>query len=370
MRGRKPRPLTISRADLPRLQQMARSLSLPWFKVRRARIVLAVAAREKIAAVAGQVQCNVSTVRRICHRYRQKGLSGLVACPSRPGRPARISTIQKAQVVRLACLEPVAKGLHITHWSSTDLARQAMLEGIVPAVSARSVRRILQAVDLQPHRTRFWKTATLNAEFLEHAVRVLWCYTYADYLARRGIWVVCADELPNFQVLERYPLRRAIPGSIEQREYEYKRHGTINVLVFLAVHSGRMQAECLETKNANQYVRALRHFRRNHRSLAGAYLIHDEDPTHTAGNTQDYLETHHWWRSCMIPVHASWLNQAELLLDTFELHYLKRGSWRSRNELTEHVTAAWPEYNRLYAHPFEWHWSIPKMRGWFAKHAS
>ena len=27
---------------------------------------------------------------------------------------------------------------------------------------------------------------------------------------------------------------------------------------------------------------------------------------------------------------------------------------------------AWPEYNRLYAHPFEWTWTNQKMRQWFA----
>jgi hypothetical protein len=80
----------------------------------------------------------------------------------------------------------VARGLHITHWSSTDLARQAVADGIVAAISPRRVRRILAAVDLQPQRTRFWKTARLNAQFMERAVRVLWCYTHAEQLARRG----------------------------------------------------------------------------------------------------------------------------------------------------------------------------------------
>jgi hypothetical protein len=44
--------------------------------------------------------------------------------------------------------------LYITHWSSADLARQAMADGIIDTISPRSVRDILRAVDLQPHRTR------------------------------------------------------------------------------------------------------------------------------------------------------------------------------------------------------------------------
>jgi hypothetical protein len=58
-----------------------------------------------------------------------------------------IYPLQRAQIVGLACLEPVAKGLHNTHWTSEDLARQAVAEGIVPAVSERTIRRILHDVD-------------------------------------------------------------------------------------------------------------------------------------------------------------------------------------------------------------------------------
>jgi hypothetical protein len=290
--------------------------------------------------------------------------------PTAPDAPSGFPPLQRVQIIQLACLEPVARGLLITHWTSADLARQAVQDGIVEAISPRSVRRILHAVDLQPHRTRFWKTARLDAEFMERAVKILWCYTYANHLARQGYWVVCADELPNFQVLERVPIRRAIPGSIEQREFEYKRHGTVTVLFFLIVHTGRMEAVCFPNKSAVHYTEALRHFRRRHRHLRGVYLVHDGDSTHTGGCTPGYLEEcRRWWRPRLLPPDASWLNQAEPLLDAFELHYLKRGSWRTKEAFGQHVAAAWPEYNRFYAHPFNWEWTIPKMKQWFAKHS-
>jgi hypothetical protein len=119
--------------------------------------------------------------------------------------------------------------LHITHWSSIDLARQAVADGIVDSISPRSIRRILHEVDLQPHRTRFWKTARLNAVFMERAVKILWCYTYADHLARHGYWVVCADELPNFQILGE--CRSAVPSQFDRAAVQYKRRSTVNILV-------------------------------------------------------------------------------------------------------------------------------------------
>jgi hypothetical protein len=75
-----------------------------------------------------------------------------------------------------------------------------------------------------------------------------------------------------------------------------------------------------------------------------------------------------WVEESIHTVHASWLDQAELLLDAFAYRSLKRGSWCSRADFIEHVEHAWPEYNRLYAHPFEWTWTNQKMRRWFADH--
>lgn len=290
------------------------------------------------------------------------------------GDPAAVTgfpPLQRAQVVQLACLEPVAKGLHITHWSSEDLARQAVLDGIVPAISARTIRRILNVVDLQPHRTRYWRTAHLDRRFKERAEKVLWCYAHAVRLAKRGIWVVCADEMPNRQVLERRPIRRPIPGSIEQQEFEYTRHGTVNILTFLVVHTGRMEAVCLEANDAEHDIPALRRFRREHRWLRGIFLIHDGGASHIAGKTADYFAgCHGWWHPRLTPAHASWLDQGELLNNAFGCRYLKRGSWSSREEYIAHVSASWPEYNRLYAHPFEWTWTNHRMRRWFAEHAT
>src|SRR5208337_3022513 len=103
--------------------------------------------------------------------------------------------------------------------------------------------------------------------------------------------------------------------------------------------------------------------------LRGVYLIHDGDPSHTARLTQEYLRScRGWWRSRFTPVHASWLDQAEILNNAFGYHYLRRGSWRNQEEFIAHIVASWLEYNQLYAHPFEWTWTNQKMRRWFAEH--
>src|SRR5450759_2951510 len=130
-----------------------------------------------------------------------RGCSPMAASDDRGDTP-RFPPLQRAQIVALACLEPVARGLHITHWSREDLALQAVTDGIVPTISARTIGRILDDVDLQPHRTRYWRTTRLDARFKQRAEKVLWCYANAEKLVRHGFWVVCADEMPNRPVLE------------------------------------------------------------------------------------------------------------------------------------------------------------------------
>lgn len=91
MRGRKPRRLSLDPADLTILQRIARSESLPWYQVRRARIVLANAQGVHNSTIAFQIQCNEATVWRTCRRYQRGGLTELLMPPVRPGSPGRIS---------------------------------------------------------------------------------------------------------------------------------------------------------------------------------------------------------------------------------------------------------------------------------------
>ncbi len=91
MRGRKPRGISVTAHDIPILQQIARSRTIPWFQVQRARVILAMAGGERVQTVAIKMQCDPSTVWRICRRYEQDGLSDLLSDAPRSGHPDEIS---------------------------------------------------------------------------------------------------------------------------------------------------------------------------------------------------------------------------------------------------------------------------------------
>lgn len=289
--------------------------------------------------------------------------------PGQGGR-GKFPPLQRVEIEQLACCEPSGIGLEITHWSTRTLARVAVARGSLPHIAHSTVSLLLQGADLQPHRFRYWKTPTLNAEFRQRAAQVLWCYERATTLAEQGEVVICMDEKPHFQVLERScPPTLMRPGQIERQEFEYIRHGTLNLLVALVVHTGQMRGWCLDRNDSAHLCQVLPQLFYQHRRRRRIHLIWDGGPSHTAGDTQALLRAYHpQVRLLLTPAHASWLNQAELLLRAFAARYLSRGSWPSRQQLIEHLEASWPEYNRLFAHPFTWSWTRRHMHQWMDRH--
>ena len=72
MRGRKPCPLSIGSHDRNLLREVARSETLAWCQVRRARTVLAIDTGQRTSAVASWPGCDVGTVRRTCRRCSRR----------------------------------------------------------------------------------------------------------------------------------------------------------------------------------------------------------------------------------------------------------------------------------------------------------
>jgi len=93
----------------------------------------------------------------------------------------------------------------------------------------------------------------------------------------------------------------------------------------------------------------------------------DNGGSHIDRHTTAYFSAHPRLRVVYTPAHASWLNQAELLLRAFTDKYLDRFDCESRQQLIDHLKASWPEYNHRFAHPFSWSWTRRHMYAWAEK---
>jgi hypothetical protein len=288
--------------------------------------------------------------------------------PALAGQP-RFPPLERARIENLACTQPAEHGVLVTHWSVRTLRTVALRRSIVSA-HYTTIAGILRTATLQPHRWRYWKTTVWDAAAVRQAAKVLWCYEHALWLLERGILVVCVDEKPNLQVLERArPIRPMIPGHIEQQEFEYLRHGTVNLLVGMTVHDGQMWAEGLDANDGSHFRPAILRYLNRFQDYVGIYLVMDNGASHIAAETRTLLRglKAPWVRLCYTPPHASWLNQAELLLGAFSERYIRRGSWDSRQAMLDHIGASYLEYNDLFAHPFQWSWTRLDFRQWIEK---
>lgn len=271
---------------------------------------------------------------------------------------------ERQKVEWLARQAPASVGRKETHWSQRSLAQAA--EAYVGSIDPTTVGDILREAHLQPHRFRYWKSVVWDAEAVARTTRILWYYERTESLWQRGEVILCVDEKPNIQALERAkPTQPMQPNRVECQEFEYIRHGTVNLLAALVVYNGRMWAECLDKNDGEHFRAAVRRLLHPYNWAKRIHLIIDEGPSHTSGDTtaffRDLAPRVH---VLFTPVDGSWLNQAESLLEAFSERYLLRGSWDSRPSMLQHIQDSRADYNQRFAHPFKWSWSCRDFKYW------
>jgi DDE superfamily endonuclease len=283
-----------------------------------------------------------------------------------PGAHVFFSTRERQAIEDLACQAPARVGWKVTHWSHRSLAQAAPEVTCIPSIHPTTVGTILREADLQPHRSRAWKTTVWDDEAVERALKILWYYERIESLWQRGEVLICVDEKPNLQVLERaMPTQPMQSGRVERREFEYRRHGTVNLLVGLVAYNGRMWAECLDQNDGEHLRPALRRMLHPYGWAQRIHVILDNGSSHTSDDTCAFLrELSPRIHVLFTPVDGSWLNQAESLLEAFSARYLRRGSWHHRDQMIQHIMDSRLEYNLRFARPFQWEWSCRQFQYW------
>ena len=142
-------PIMLSCVERSELECLIRSHSTPQHLARRARMIVMAAAGVGVGETAlrlGVWRKGVSFWRA---RWRTGGGGGAaerLADAPRSGAPATITAEQTCALVALACERPDDGAVPLSHWSTSDLAREAVRRGIVTSISPRSVGRFLKRI--------------------------------------------------------------------------------------------------------------------------------------------------------------------------------------------------------------------------------
>jgi transposase len=284
----------------------------------RARIVLAAAGGASNAGIAGDLAVCQDTVRKWRRRYAGDRLAGL-ADAHRSGRPPRFSAVQRAQVTAIACELPATRGMPLSRWSSFELACEAIEAGIVVDISASTVARWLAADAIKPWQYRSW-IAPRAPDFANKAAVVL------DLYARLcdgqplgpGDYVLCSDEKTSVQARCRcHPTLPPGKARMMRVEHEYDRGGALAYLAAWDVHRGRVFGRCEKTTGIAPFRRLVEQVMNTepYASARRVFWIVDNGSSHRGQASIDRM-TDKWPTARLVhtPVHASWLNQCEMVV--------------------------------------------------------
>lgn len=245
-------------------------------------------------------------------------------------------------------------------------------------MSRSTVQRVLAEADLKPHKSRSWLHSG-DPDFEAKALDICRLYLDAPRLYQHGELVVCVDEKTGIQALERArPTAPAAPGRPERRDPEYVRHGTRCLLATLVVPTGQVIGSVTEHRGRWDFVRHVRDVVEQFPGVQRFHWVMDNLNTHYTFELCQYLgklsgvwpgrpplrtgaqrraflaDARHKHVVHYTPKHGSWLNQVEIWFGVLGRRLLRRGDFRSVEELACRILGFIAAYNLHEAHPYEW----------------
>lgn len=344
--SRKCVPVVLSEAEVARLEQWIRAGSTPQQAVLRARIILAAAKGEGDKQIAAQLGVHRFTVGLWRRRVRQEGIGCMWEVASGRGRKPRYGAEVTARIVKATLgTKPKAS----THWSTRTLARAQQ-------VSKSTIHRIWVEHELKPHLTRTFKLSR-DPKFLEKLTDVVGVYLTPP----QNAIVLCVDEKSQIQALDRtqpgLPLK---PGRCGTFTHEYKRHGTTTLFAALQVVEGRVIGQCYPRHRHQEFLKFLRRLDAEFSGTVSLHLILDNYGIHGHEQVRRWLARHPRFVLHFIPTSSSWLNLVERWFVELNQKAVRRGAFRSVEELHQAIADFTANWNAQPS-PFVWTATVEKI---------
>jgi transposase len=350
-------PVVLSAGERTTLNKRVRGTKTAYRDRLRAQIVLAAARGRDNARIAADLQVTVDTVRKWRGRFAGRGLDGLADLP-RCGRPRRISELTRAAVVALACQLPAATGVPLSRWTGPELLAEVIKAGPGCQLSVSSVLRILAEHPVKPWQYQSW-ICPRDPDFAARASVILDLYQgfYRGRRLRPGDRILAVDAKPSIQARGRCrPTAAARPGKPVRVEHEYVRHGALALLAALDVHTGKVFAATPATTGIVPFMDLIGQVMTlpEYKDAPRVFVIVDNGSDHRGQAAVRRLHDA-WPNAIMIhtPVHASWLNQAEIVFSITQKKAISPNDFASLEELASTLLAFVDRYNQS-ARPFNW----------------
>ncbi len=331
-------PIVLSETEAETLESWLRAGSTEQRHAERARIILAAGAGEGTLEIARRLGTRPARVAKWRTRFARDRLAGLADGP-RPGARVRYGPETDQRI--LAMLDRPPPEGHAS-WTGDLLARA------LGDVSAVQVWRALARHRISLRRRRSWCIST-DPEFAAKAADIVGLYLDPP----EDAVVVCVDEKPSIQALERAQgwLRLPDGRSLTGFAHEYKRHGTTTLFAALEVATGLVQTAHHARRRRREFLDFMNEVVAAHPDTE-LHVILDNLNTHKPKHDR-WLARHKNVHFHFTPTHASWLNQVEVWFSILWHRALDGASFVSPSDVRRAIDRFVAAYNPG-AEPFEW----------------
>jgi len=369
--GKRASSIELSNEEREYLKLQTRARTIQAQTVIRARILLLRADSVSIDAIADKVGLNRCSVMLCLKKFKEGGIeNALFDAPGR-GRNAEITDEEKAWIINIACQKPIDFGYAAETWTYAKLTshinKTAEAAGYtrLSTIHKSTVNTILDEADIKPHKITYY-CENRDPDFDSKMHNVLLVYKQLEMQFDESgkliisedtpIHVLSYDEKPGIQAIATTSddLMPDEKHSTINRDYEYKRLGTLSLLAAIDLQTGEAIPLVRDKHSSTEYIEFLKLLDDKYPKGDKIRIVLDNLKVHTSEATRKYLATVPGrFEFVFTPKHGSWLNMVEGFFSKMTRQMLRGIRVKSKEELTNRIYRYFAEINE---EPIVFHW--------------
>lgn len=172
-----------------------------------------------------------------------------------------------------------------------------------------------------------WCIRKIDEEFLAQMEHLLDLYQqpYDPYYP-----VICVDERPCFLIGDTIVPIDTKPGSVKKQDYAYEKLGSCNLFMAVEPLTGKRWIKVYPRRRKREYADFMHYVAAHNPQATQIQVVQDNLSTHTKGAfyqvfpAQEAFSLAQRYQFHFTPLHASWLNMAEIELSALSKQCLNR----------------------------------------------
>ncbi len=326
--------------------------------------------------IAFRLDIGPGVVTRCLSKFKTDGIDAALHDNKGRGRKAEITDDDITWMISKACQKPKENGYSSEFWYPASFTRYineiAESEGHprMAQVVETTIRGILRNARIKPFQVSYY-CERRDPEFDSKMHDILVIYKQVEMqfdeegklipFENESVHTLSYDEKPGIQAIQTtsadLPPVKNPSGKMDgtfQRDYEYRRLGTLSLLAAIDLLTGEAIPLVSDTHKSSDFVEFLNKLDEKYPAGDKIRIILDNHSAHASRETQEYLNTVPGrFEFVFTPKHGSWLNMIEGFFGKMTKQMLSGIRVSSKEELQKRIYQYFDEINKTPV-PYKW----------------